>query len=250
MSSEKLQKVLSRAGIASRRTIEVWIADGRILVNGKVAEIGRRVTAKDKIALDGQVLNLPTEKESTRVILYHKPAGEICTRSDPEGRPTVFDYLPKLFQGRWISVGRLDVNTSGLMLFTNDGELANQLMHPSSGFGREYAVRVLGEVTDSMLDRLLRGVRLEDGNAHFEDIVDSGGKGANHWYHVVVMEGRNRLVRRLWESQGVQVSRLKRVRFGPIFLEASLRQGRWRELQAKEFNALKLDLLQKTKDKA
>lgn len=228
--SEKLQKVLSRAGIASRRAIEAWIADGRISVNGKLAKIGQRVTEKDRIAVDGERVSIDSEKEATRTILYHKPAGEICTRSDPEGRPTVFDALPKLFQGRWISVGRLDVNTSGLLLFTNDGELANRLMHPSGGIAREYAVRVLGIVTEKILNRLVEGVRLEDGNARFEEVIDSGGKGANHWYHVVVMEGRNRLVRRLWESQGLKVSRLKRVRFGPVFLEASLRPGHWREL--------------------
>jgi len=229
--SEKIQKVLSRVGIASRRSIEAWIKDGRISVNGKLAKIGQRVTEKDRISVDGEPVFVDSEKEATRVILYHKPAGEISTRSDPEGRPTVFDALPKLFQGRWISVGRLDINTSGLLLFTNDGELANRLMHPSNGLEREYAVRVLGIVTNEILDRLVKGVRLEDGNARFEDIVVSGGKGANRWYHVVVMEGRNRLVRRLWESQGLKVSRLKRVRFGPIFLEASLRQGHWRELR-------------------
>lgn len=230
MSSEKIQKVLAHAGLGSRRQIETWIKEGRIIVNGEVAQLGARITKKDTVLVDGERFHFPESKEQTRLIMYHKPVGEICTRSDPEGRPTVFSHLPKLSVGRWIGVGRLDFNTSGLMLFTNDGELANRLMHPSSGFAREYAVRVLGKVTSEMLQRLVKGVMLEDGKARFEDIVDSGGRGANHWYHVVVMEGRTRLVRRLWESQGVQVSRLKRVRFGPIFLDAKLRQGEWAEL--------------------
>lgn len=230
-SSEKLQKVLARVGLASRRAIEVWIEEGRISVNGKLAKIGQRVTGRDKIFVDGNEVAIPSEEDDTRLIIYNKPEGKICTRSDPEGRQTVFNALPKLFQGRWISVGRLDITTSGLMLFTNNGDLANRLMHPSSGFEREYAVRILGEVTEKILTNLVTGVRLEDGKARFEDIVDSGGKGANHWYHVVVMEGRNRLVRRLWESQGLTVSRLKRVRFGPIILDASLRQDDWREIE-------------------
>jgi len=238
-SSEKLQKVLARAGVASRRTVESWIHEGRIAVNGKTARIGQRVTSKDKLSVDGQPVFIATEPEETRVIIYHKPVDEICTRSDPEGRPTVFNALPTLYEGRWIGVGRLDINTSGLMLFTNDGELANRLMHPSSGFAREYAVRVLGNVTEDILDRLVKGVQLEDGVARFEEIVVSGGRGANRWYHVVVMEGRHRMVRRLWESQDLQVSRLKRVRFGPIFLEASLAQGEWRDLLPAELQKIK-----------
>lgn len=237
--SEKLQKVLARAGLASRRKIEDWIRDGRIKVNGRVAELGCRVTEKDKIFVDGERVEFAEAVDNARVIMYHKPVGEICTRSDPEGRPTVFSQLPKCYQGRWISVGRLDVNTSGLMLFTNDGDLANCLMHPSANLAREYAVRVFGKVDSALLQRLVKGVKLEDGFARFEEIVDSGGEGLNHWYHVVVMEGRNRLVRRLWESQGLQISRLKRVRFGPVFLEAKLRQGKWVELEPKIYNQLR-----------
>jgi len=239
--SEKIQKVLARAGLGSRRQIESWIQQGRIIVNGHVAKLGIRITEKATVLLDGQRIDLQQQQDQVqRLIAYHKPVGEICTRSDPEGRPTVFDQLPKLKKGRWISVGRLDFNTSGLMLFTNDGELANRLMHPSSDLAREYAVRVLGNVTPEILKRLVSGVTLDDGQARFEEIVDSGGRGANHWYHVAVMAGRNRLVRRLWESQNLQVSRLKRVRFGPVFLESSLRQGEWTELNPKIFSYLKI----------
>ena len=231
--SEKLQKVLARAGLASRRRIETWIREERITVNGCIAKVGCRVSEKDKITVDGERIDFSKRVATPRIIAYHKPVGEVCTRADPEGRVTVFSQLPKLQQGRWIGVGRLDVNTSGLLLFTNDGELANRLMHPRAGLAREYAVRVFGKVTKEIVARLVQGVKLTDGFARFEDIVDSGGQGLNHWYHVVVMEGRHRLVRRLWESQGLQISRLKRVRFGPIFLEAKLKQGQWMELDRK-----------------
>lgn len=238
--SEKLQKILARAGVASRRKAEDWVREGRVEVNGQVATIGCRVTKKDKITVDGELLEWVDQVEEPRIIAYHKPVGEICTRSDPDGRPTVYDNLPRLphGEGRWVSVGRLDFNTSGLLLFTNHGELANNLMHPSSGLAREYAVRIFGDVTDEMVRRLCRGVQLDDGFARFEDIVDSGGKGINHWFHVVLMEGRQRLVRRLWESQGVQVSRLKRVRFGPVFLEARLRQGAWENIDKNIYREL------------
>lgn len=236
--SEKLQKVLAQLGLASRRKIEEWIREGRILVNGRVAELGCRITKKEKIMVDGKPVQFLESIDEPRIIIYHKPIGEICTRSDPEGRPTVFSHLPVLHQGRWIGVGRLDFNTSGLMLFTNDGELANRLMHPRSKLARAYLVRVFGEITIEMLKRLRKNVTLEDGPAHFEEIIDSGGEGLNHWYQVVVMEGRNRLVRRLWESQGVQVSRLKRIRFGPVSLEAKLRAGRWAELDNKAYKQL------------
>ena len=234
--SEKLQKVLARMGIASRRKIETWIRAKRIRVNGNVAELGCRVTEKDTILVDGETVLYRPPSSAPRLIAYHKPVGEVSTRSDPQGRPTVFDRLPELENGRWINVGRLDINTSGLMLFTDDGELAHRLMHPSSGYAREYAVRIFGEVTQVILGRLVKGVLLEDGIARFEEVVDSGGKGLNHWYHVVVMEGRNRLVRRLWESQGVTVSRLMRVRFGPVVLE-SLVQGACEEVDYKLFFA-------------
>jgi 23S rRNA pseudouridine2605 synthase len=216
--SEKLQKVLARAGLGSRRQIEHWIEAGRITINGDPAALGARVTPDQTIRVDGR--NIPTHvlQSQQRILIYHKPEGEVCTRSDPQGRPTVFEKLPKLRGARWITIGRLDFNTSGLLLFTTDGELANRLMHPSHEIEREYAVRVLGKVNDEMLARLKKGVMLEDGPAHFDAIVDAGGSGANHWYHVVLKEGRNREVRRLWEAVGIKVSRLIRVRFGSVQL--------------------------------
>lgn len=228
--TEKIQKILAKQGIASRREIERWIQDGRIRVNNQLAELGQRVNARDRIFVDDRLVAMDEPDDKTRVIVYHKPPDEICTRSDPEGRRTVFDALPKIHSGRWISVGRLDLTTSGILLFTNNGELANKLMHPSARIEREYLVRVCGHATPEMLKRLTKGVKLEDGVARFEDIVANRSEGVNHWYFVVVMEGRNRVVRRLWESQGLLVSRLKRVRFGPIFLEKHLQQGKWEEL--------------------
>ncbi len=237
--SEKLQKVLARAGFASRREIEKWIADGRIKVNGKVADVGLRVSDEDRILVDGKKLTRhKLSPRDRRVILYNKPEGEICTRNDPEGRPTVFDRLPPLKHGRWVAVGRLDFNTSGLLLFTNDGTLANQLMHPSYQLEREYAVRVSGEVTPDMVQRMHKGVIIDEQLCRFTDIQFFGGTGVNQWYHVVIMEGRNREVRRLWESQGVRVSRLKRVRFGPIFIPSEVRKGRYQELSKAELNKL------------
>ncbi|GLS26109.1 23S rRNA pseudouridine(2605) synthase RluB [Marinibactrum halimedae] len=238
VTDEKLQKVLARSGIGSRREMERAIADGRIKVNGAVATLGDRVTGEEKIEVDGRLVTVESTAEAPRVLLYNKPEGEICTRSDPEGRKTVFDRLPKLKRGRWISVGRLDFNTSGLLLFTNDGELANRLMHPSSVIDREYLVRIQGQVDDDMLDRLRKGVTLEDGEARFTDIVEGAGEGQNQWYYCVVMEGRNREVRRLWESQGVRVSRLKRVRYGNIFIPSHVRVGQWIELAPKEISDL------------
>jgi 23S rRNA pseudouridine2605 synthase len=233
--SEKIQKVLANAGLGSRRQIEDWLRQGRISVNGAVAKLGDRMTMDDTVRVDGRDINLiKSTAQKSRVILYHKPEGEICSRSDPEGRTTVFDHLPTLRNGRWISVGRLDYNTSGVLLLTNDGELANRLMHPSSEIEREYAVRVKGQVTPDMLQKLKKGVRLDDGPAHFDDIADAGGEGSNHWYHVLVREGRNRMVRRLWESQGVIISRLIRVRFGHITLPRTLRRGKWTELTPDE----------------
>ncbi|WP_090621189.1 23S rRNA pseudouridine(2605) synthase RluB [Azotobacter beijerinckii] len=237
---EKLQKVLARMGLGSRRDVETRIAEGRVMVNGVVASLGQRVGRNDAIALDGRLLRREEAAETVRrVLIYNKPEGEICTRSDPEGRPTVFDRLPRLKEGRWINIGRLDINTTGLLLFTTDGELANRLMHPSYEMDREYAVRVRGEVTEEMLEALKRGVMLEDGPARFTDIKEApGGEGLNRWFHCVVMEGRNREVRRLWESQGVVVSRLKRVRFGPVFMTADLSMGRWREMIQPEVDVL------------
>ena len=243
-AGEKLQKVLARIGVGSRRDVEAWISEGRIKVNAKVATLGQRVDLHDAITVDGKVIKREEASETVRrVIIYNKPDGEICTRDDPEGRPTVFDRLPRPREGRWINVGRLDINTTGLLMFTTDGELANRLMHPSFEMDREYAVRVRGEVDEDMLLRLKNGVILEDGPARFTDIQQApGGEGFNHWYHCVVMEGRNREVRRLWESQGLVVSRLKRVRFGPVFLNSDLPMGRWRELTQGEVDTLSAEV--------
>jgi len=229
----RIQKVLAGIGVASRREIERWMVEGRISVNGQVAKPGDRITMDDKVILDGKLIPLDKiEKKYTRIIVYNKPEGVVCSRTDPESRPTVFDKLPKPESARWVSVGRLDINTTGLLLLTTDGELANRLMHPSSEVDREYAVRVAGAVDDSVLNKLREGVLLEDGMARFTDIQDAGGTGFNHWYHVALMEGKNREVRRLWESQGVQVSRLKRVRYGCVFLPSRLRSGLWEELDS------------------
>ena len=238
-AGEKLQKVLARAGLGSRRELELWIAEGRVTVNGAVAKLGDRVLPEQDIRVDGQPLSASARHGTRRrVIMYSKPEGQVCTTSDPQGRPTVFDHLPVLRGARWIVIGRLDFNTQGLLLFTTDGELANKLMHPSSEIEREYAVRVLGTVDADMLTRLRAGVQLDDGMAHFDDIADAGGEGANHWYHVILKEGRNREVRRMWEAVGVKVSRLIRVRFGPVPLPRMLRPGRWEELDPALLTAL------------
>ncbi len=237
--TERIQKILSRAGYGSRREIERWVKAGEITVNGKTASIGQAVDENDKIILRGQTLHLANKlKAKPTVLLYHKKAGEICTRKDPEGRPTVFEKLPELNSGRWIQVGRLDINTDGLLLFTTDGELANRLMHPSYEIEREYAVRILGEVSGEALNNLTHGVMLEDGEAKFSRIKFAGGEGANKWYHVVLHEGRNREVRRIWETQGVTVSRLIRIRYGNITLERSLRAGQFRELSIRGLRSL------------
>ncbi|MEC4724734.1 23S rRNA pseudouridine(2605) synthase RluB [Shewanella sp. D64] len=238
--SEKLQKVLARAGHGSRREMEAWIAAGRISVDGEIASLGDRVEGDVKIRIDGRAITVKSEDDLIcRVIAYHKPEGEICSRKDPEGRPTVFDRLPKTRDSRWVAVGRLDINTSGLLLFTSDGELANRLMHPSNEVEREYAVRTFGEVTDACIQRLRTGVTLEDGPAHFDKIKAAGGEGMNKWWHVSLAEGRNREVRRLWESQEVQVSRLIRIRYGMIELPKSLPRGGWIELELEQVNYLR-----------
>lgn len=234
---EKLQKALATAGFGSRREMEKYIQAGEVQVNGKAAHLGERVNPRDVLKWRGKTYVVPEPwKKEVRVILYNKPEGQISTRQDPEGRPTVFDSLPALASGRWVSVGRLDINTSGLMLFTDDGALANKLMHPSSSIDREYLVRLQGEVTDEVTKRLVEGVELEDGPARFTDIVRSrtDSNGVNTWYHCVVMEGRNREVRRLWESQDLRVSRLKRVRFGPIVIPPFVKPGQWIDLSEKE----------------
>lgn len=237
--SEKIQKVLANAGVGSRRQVEAWIQEGRITVNGRLATIGDRMTYHDTVCVDGREIKLIKSKnQKTRVLIYHKPEGEMCTRDDPEGRPTIFERLPLIRNSRWICVGRLDFNTSGLLLITNDGDLANRLMHPASDIEREYAVRIHGEVTPEILARLKKGVHLEDGFAQFHHIEDAGGHGANHWYHVSVKEGRNRLVRRLWESMGLTISRLIRIRFGNVYLPAGLRRGLHVELTDDEMAEL------------
>lgn len=236
--TEKLQKVLARAGFGSRRHMETWISEGRVRINNAIAKLGDRVSERDAISVDGRAV--PRERLSSinQTLMLHKVPGTVCSRSDPEGRETVFKGLPKLSSGRWISVGRLDINTTGLLLMTTDGELANRLMHPSYELDREYMVRVLGEVKPETIKKLTHGVELEDGPARFTSIVDTGGEGANHWYRVVVKEGRYREVRRLWESQGIQVSRLSRIRFGPVNLPRNLRRGQYEPVPAKVLEQL------------
>ncbi len=229
--SEKIQKVLARVGLGSRRAMEEWIDEGRVSVNGQVAKLGDRIEDGDELRVDGRIINFSAEEDSVRrVVLYYKPEGEVCTRTDPSGRPTVFDSLPKLQDQRWVAIGRLDINSQGLLLFTTDGDLANRMMHPSSNIEREYAVRIHGEVGEENLEALRTGVMLVDGPATFDEIIDRGGEGTNHWYHVILREGRKREVRRMWETQGVQVSRLIRVRYGDVQLPRNLKAGRWVEL--------------------
>ncbi len=235
---ERVQKALARMGYGSRREIERLIGEGKIRINGQLAKPGDHVKAGDKINIGNRRAVISSEVGRIRVLMYNKPEGEICTQKDEEGRKTVFESIGKLKQGRWISVGRLDINSSGLLLFTNYGELANKLMHPSSEIEREYAVRVNGEVTDDIVKRLLKGVELEDGFLKFDSITDSGGQGANHWYNVILKEGKNREVRRLWQSQDVRVSRLIRVRYGNLSLPRTLKLGRKVELSLDEIKAL------------
>lgn len=238
-TGERIQKVLARGGLGSRREIERWILEGRMLLNGILVKLGDRLQQGDELRLNGRLVNWGKyAQQQTRVLVYHKPTGEVVTRNDPQGRPTIFSKLPKLDIGRWIAVGRLDINTQGLLLLTNNGELANRLMHPSSEIDREYAVRTLGNVDDAMIERLKQGVELEDGLGKFEDIQFNGGEGANKWYHVTVMEGRNRLVRRLWESQDIVVSRLIRVRYGPAMMPANKKARQSYEMNEKERNIL------------
>jgi 23S rRNA pseudouridine2605 synthase len=237
--SDRLQKIMATYGVASRRACERMIEEGRVMVNGRPAELGMKASLEDKIAVDGREIRTGGDSKLTsQVLIYHKPEGEVVTRDDPEKRKTVFAALPKISAGRWIAVGRLDITTAGLLLFTTDGELANRLMHPSWQIERIYAVRVLGKVIDEMLARLRKGVKLEDGLAHFESIEDAGGVGANHWYHVKLREGRNREVRRLWESQGVQVSRLIRIAYAGIALPPRLAKGRTQALTTDEMAML------------
>jgi len=238
--SERLQKILANTGLGSRRELERWIAAGEVRVNGRAATLGDRAALDDDLTVKGRFYKVVADDvQPRRVLIYHKPLGEITTRDDPENRRTVFDALPRLHHGRWIAVGRLDINTLGLLLLTNDGELAHALMHPSSELERQYAVRVNGRVNPEAIDRLATGVELEDGPAKFDRIVaDPAGEGSNHWYRVTVKEGRNRLVRRLWESQDLQVSRLIRTRYGPVSLPRWLARGKVHELPPGETSAL------------
>ena len=236
--ADRLQKVLANLGLGSRREIEDWIRSGRIHVNGELATLGMQVEGNEALLLDGKPIKLFDRPFRRRVLMYFKPVGEMTTRDDPEGRRTIFESLPRINQGRWISVGRLDLNTQGLLLVTNDGELAHKLMHPSSEIEREYAVRVLGEVTEEMLKNLKKGVELEDGVSKFDEIIAAGGEGANSWYHVILRGGKNREVRRLWESQGLTVSRLIRVRYGSVSLPRGLKPGKFDDVDEESLKAL------------
>lgn len=237
--TEKVHKVLADIGLGSRRQIEEWVAQGRVKINRRLATIGDRVSERDKLYLNGKLINRDQyDQNSKRVIIYHKASGVICARRDPRRRKTVFHDLPKLRQGRWINVGRLDINTSGLLLFTNDGELANRLMHPSYEVEREYAVRVLGDVSNEAIQKLKHGIELVDGLAKFDQVNDAGGEGANHWYHVILKEGRKREVRRLWEAVGCQVSRLIRIRYAFLTLPRDLRPGNYKSLNPAELKRL------------
>lgn len=240
--SSKLQKALADAGIGSRREMEELILQGRVSVNGVPAHIGQRLSATDQVRVNGRLIRRRVVQLPTRVVLYHKPAGEMVTRDDPKQRPIVFDRLPRLQGQRWVAVGRLDFNTEGLLVFTTSGDLANRLMHPRYGWEREYAVRVLGRIDDETKARLLAGIQLEDGMASFISVEDLGGDGANAWYRVVLTEGRNREVRRIFEAVNLTVSRLCRVRFGPIALPSQLRRGRWVELDEKDIKLLQTAL--------
>ncbi len=238
MSSERVQKALARMGYGSRREIERLIGEEKIRINGQLAKLGDHVTEGDKVNVGNRRAIIKSDVNRIRVLLYNKPEGEICTQKDEQGRPTVFKSIGRLKEGRWIGVGRLDINSSGLLLFTNYGDLANHLMHPSSEIEREYAVRVQGEVTQDMIKNMLKGVELEDGLLKFDQILDGGGQGANHWYHVILKEGKNREVRRLWQSQDVRVSRLTRVRYGSIVLPRDLKVGKKLELTLDEIKTL------------
>ena len=233
-----MQKALADTGIASRREVEAWIAAGRVNVNGEVAHIGQRVGPDDRIRVNGKLVQLKFLKRQPRVLVYHKPEGEIVSRDDPAGRPSVFSRLPRLKSGRWIAIGRLDFNSCGLLLFTNDGGLANRMMHPRYEVEREYAVRILGDLTDESIASLRKGIDLDDGPARFNRLIESGGEGANRWYQVALSEGRNREVRRMFEAVGVTVSRLMRVRYGPVALPPRLKRGQVMDLSTEDVRLL------------
>jgi len=235
---ERLHKLLAQSGVGSRREMEELIVAGRVTVNGETAQLGQSANPGDRVKVNGRLVNLRFSNRLPRMIIYHKPEGEIVSRDDPDHRPTVFTSLPRLTGSRWVAVGRLDFNTSGLLLFTTSGELANRLMHPRYNLVREYAVRVLGELSLDAQQRLLQGVELDDGPAQFATFQDGGGDGANHWYRVSLFEGRNREVRRMFEAVGVAVSRLMRVRYGPFVLPPNLKRGQVVELDEKDVQKL------------
>jgi len=239
---ERLQKVMASAGLGSRRALEKRIGSGEVQFNGKSAGLGQTVSAGDSIVFEQTHWRVASKAVQHRGLIYNKPLGEITSRSDPNGRPTVFDRLPTVRNARWVAVGRLDINTTGLLLLTTDGELAHAMMHPSSNVDREYACRIRGEVAAEQLENLRQGVELDDGPARFSDIQEAGGSGENHWFHVTIMEGRKREVRRLWESQGLTVSRLKRVRYGAAFLPKRLQMGKWSEISARDLQILREDV--------
>lgn len=237
--AQRLQKLMAAAGLGSRRGLEASIAAGKVSVNGKLAKLGDQAGEGDQVTLEGMHYRVLASEGAprTRVLLYHKPVGQVCSRKAERAGDSVFDHLPRVQGARWVSVGRLDINTSGLLIFTDDGELANRLMHPSFEVQRKYAVRVRGQVDEEMLQRLVSGVELEDGPASFDSLDVAGGERANTWYHVTLCEGRNREVRRLWESQGVEVSRLIRLQYGPVALPRGLSRGRYRFLDGDELRS-------------
>ncbi len=240
MNKERIQKALARQGVASRRHIETLIAEGKLRLNGEIAVAGDQVSPGDVVMLEGKKIVIrDDDNQMPRVIAYHKPEGEICSRDDPQGRPTIFDKLPRIVHARWVAIGRLDINTAGLILLTDNGELANKLMHPSSQVEREYIVRTIGMASSAVMQQLVNKVDLEDGPARFETVdYVGGGEGVNHWYHVTILEGRNREVRRMWEAVGLKVSRLKRVRYGTVSLASTHRQRAVKELHEREVIAL------------
>ncbi len=235
---QKIHKILAQAGLGSRREMEELIRAGKVKVNGALAQVGMRVQAGDVIRVGRRQVTVRDDSKLPRIILYHKPEGEIVSHDDPQGRPSVFDKLPPMRRGKWLAIGRLDYNTSGLLIFTTSGELANRLMHPRYEVDREYAVRIIGKLTEEKIRQLTRGVRLEDGMARFEVLEERGGRGLNNWYRVVLREGRNRIVRRMLDAVGYKVSRLMRVRFGIVSLPFGLRRGGWREPDAQQTAAI------------
>lgn len=240
--TDKLQKLLAHAGYGSRREIEVWISDGRISVNGRRAKLGDRASASDRVLVDGKLAHLSAQQDEViKALIYHKPEGEICSRKDPKGRPTIFDNLPSIPNGRWVSVGRLDINTSGLILLTNNGELANKLMHPSTGLEREYLVRIRGAANADTIEKLTRiGVDIDGKPAKFDRVqqADMADEGTNHWYRVVIKEGRYREVRRMWDAVGHTVSRLKRIRYGTVKLTRDIKRGQNSKIAPKQLEKL------------